>query len=415
MAKLHRKRAHLARTNPEPSTEPGPIYHAREDPPPMQSPTSSQVTRDAEQRWRIDPSRLSITGDVLGRGAMGVVRLGYLDGKMPVAVKLLHAPSSVLTANVERELETLAHATVHCTHVCRLIGVCSITTNYSSFPEMGSAGDAIALVMKKYECTLTDLLQAEPERRFSPQMAMSVGAQLAKAIDELHELKILIRDLKPSNILFDKYGGLVISDFGISVQLDESITHMMPTSVQGTVAYMSPEALDPEMYGGVGMPSDIWALGCCVIEMLSGRQPFAGVPYHQIMRKVCDRREAPELPRGLLAPDMEQLLTRCVSHSPNARPRAAEAYRAFSEMVKGLGEQGMTHRLNAPAAGGDVTASATDAQRLTSAVGTTSRADEMAWVYDTPFAQVQQTPSDPTLELLTLRIARFATMRATDY
>ena len=94
----------------------------------------------------------------------------------------------MLAANVEKELETLALATVHCAHVYRLIGTCTVTSKYSSFPEMGSAADAIALVMKKYECTLTDLLAADPERRFPPLMAIRVGAQLAKAIDELHEL-----------------------------------------------------------------------------------------------------------------------------------------------------------------------------------------------------------------------------------
>ena len=437
IGRLRHKRLRLGRILPEPNTTPGPPHTPREESPPMPLPESSSLREgSAEHRWHIDPSRLTITAHVLGRGAMGVVRLAHLDGKMPVAVKLLHSSSSLLAANVEKELKTLALATVHCTHVCRLIGTCTVTSSYSSFPEMGGAADAIALVMKKYECTLTDLLGAEPDRRFPAQMAIRVGAQLAKAIDELHELKILIRDLKPSNILFDKYGGLVVSDFGISVQLGESVTHMMPTSVQGTVAYMSPEALDPDMYGGLGMPSDIWALGCCVIEMLSGEQPFSGVPYHQIMRRVCDRREAPEVPPGLLEPELEQLLTRCVSHDPNSRPSAAEAHRAFNEMATGVRQQEVAPRASAGAEVGIVLAPATDSQERSAAadngggaiqrqvqpstaggankvgVGASDNMDSDSALIEiraeTPFVQARQTPSDPTLELLTLRIARLA-------
>ena len=107
--------------------------------------------------WRIDPSRLEVTDKVLGRGAWGVVRLGKLrDGegadRTDVAVKMLpEAPSSV-TENLETEFETIAFATLRCSHVCRLIGTCLVE-------------GTCALVMKLYECSLHDLLEGAPGRR----------------------------------------------------------------------------------------------------------------------------------------------------------------------------------------------------------------------------------------------------------
>ena len=157
----------------------------------------------------------------------------------------------------------------------------------------------------------------------------------------------------------------------------------------------------------------------------------------QIMRRVCDRREAPEVPPGLLEPELEQLLTRCVSHDPNSRPSAAEAHRAFNEMATGVvRRQDMTPRASADvAAVGMATAPATEAQGRPAAtdngagalqrqvqpstaggaadqvgVGAsgTDRDSGMIETRAEPFAQARQAPSDPTLELLTLRIARFA-------
>ena len=173
--------------------------------------------------------------------------------------------------------------------------------------------------------------------------------------------------------------------------------------------------------------------------MLSGEQPFSGVPYHQIMRRVCDRREAPEVPPGLLEPELEQLLTRCVSHDPNSRPSAAEAHRAFNEMATGVvRQQDVAPRASAGAVAGMATAPATEAQGRPAAAdngagalqrqvqpstaggaanqvgvgasGTDRDTSDSAMIETRaePFAQARQAPSDPTLELLTLRIARFA-------
>ena len=161
-------------------------------PPPPQPAMHDSGPESVSRRWRIDPSRLEVTGEVLGRGATGVVRLGYLDGSMPVAVKLLPPASSAVNANVEKELQTLALTTVHCAQACRLIGTCAVAPPGAG---VGGGTDAVALVMKKYECSLHDLLCKE--QVMEPRVAMGVGARIAKAIDELHDLKVIKSSAKP--------------------------------------------------------------------------------------------------------------------------------------------------------------------------------------------------------------------------
>jgi serine/threonine-protein kinase len=151
----------------------------------------------------------------------------------------------------------------------------------------------------------------ETQTRFKPGVAVAIMRECLQALAALHRENIVHGDIKPSNIMLKRTGSAKIIDIGSAFELDDP-----PPLRTCTPSYAAPEVLDG---GDITPRSDLASLGYVLIEMLSGRQPFAGLNTY---RKLLEaKRNLPQklpkiLPqevtcnellmsfcRGLIAPD----------------------------------------------------------------------------------------------------------------
>lgn len=105
--------------------------------------------------------------------------------------------------------------------------------------------------------------------RFSNDVALFYGCEILLAIQYLHKKEIVYRDLKPENLLIDKFGHIKITDFGFAKRIENDRTY----TLCGTPEYLAPEIIKGSKVG-YGKSVDWWALGILIFEMLSGYPPF---------------------------------------------------------------------------------------------------------------------------------------------
>jgi serine/threonine-protein kinase len=146
---------------------------------------------------------------------------------------------------------------------------------------------------------------------------------IADALDYAHSEGVVHRDVKPSNILLDRRGVPILSDFGLArmAETRESDRLTQTGAAVGTPTYMSPEQCAGEE---VGPPADIYALAVIAYEMVTGRVPFAGptplavMSAHQLKPPPMPRKLNPSLPSAVEAPLLAGL-----AKDPDDRPATA--------------------------------------------------------------------------------------------
>lgn len=176
--------------------------------------------------------------------------------------------------------------------------------------------------------TLTDLLARKGRLTFREAARILNG--MCEAVGFAHAKGIVHRDVKPSNVMLS--GDTVkVMDFGIARQARDSATNMtMTNTVWGTPPYMAPEAEQ----GAVGQASDVYSLGVCFYEMLTGAAPFSGTPAGMLLKKA--NRDYEKLSSALKgAPaELDAVMDRCLEPDPKKRFRTP---REFFKAVEAVG------------------------------------------------------------------------------
>ncbi|MFJ6512669.1 serine/threonine-protein kinase [Streptomyces sp. NPDC091406] len=261
----------------------------------------------------------------LGRGGMGEVwsaRDHSLDRQ--IALKfMLPAGGQGTSALLEERFRREARYTARLRH--------------SGVPEIHDVGKLpdgrLYLVMELIAGhTLTELLK---EHGSCPvDQALSVAGQIAAVLADAHRAGLVHRDLKPANLMLTPSGQVKVLDFGIAAALASSPQEPRLTGTGGVVG--TPGFISPEQ--ALGKPatdrSDLYALGCVLYEILTGRPPFAaGTPVAVAYQHVYEvPRPVAEL-RPELSDAFADLVMRLLAKEPEARPSAEETVAAVGALV----------------------------------------------------------------------------------
>ena len=266
-------------------------------------------------------------GEILGHGTVGAVYRSQLPDGTPIAVKLLspnvsHDPK--VKARFEREmivLEKLDHP-----NIVRYYGGGKIDGQLYYAMELIDGG-SLKQLLAKY-------------RRFSWQQVLEWGIQICSALQHAHNHGIVHRDLKPGNLFLMCDGRLVLGDFGIALDTGEADLTGDGITV-GTYAYMPPEQICAGKT--ISNKTDLYALGCVLFELLTGRAPFSGENFAQIWEQHLHSPIPDPRADGIDMPDwMAETMMQLLEKSPESRPFNARVVEGlFKEKREELREAGV--------------------------------------------------------------------------
>jgi serine/threonine-protein kinase len=186
------------------------------------------------------------------------------------------------------------------------------------------------------ECVTGGSLQAWLTRlgKFPVGDAVHVALACARGLQYAHELNLVHRDIKPDNILLTARGVVKVADLGLAKAQDGALSMTRTGTVAGTPLYMAPEqALDAKHVDG---RSDLYSLGCVFYALLTGRPPFQGDNFLDVMQA---KERGTFTPVSRLTPEtperLEVILNKMLARRPEQR------YQTATELAEDLQSQGM--------------------------------------------------------------------------
>ena len=258
-------------------------------------------------------------GPLLGQGGFAAVfRVRDTTLNRDVAVKVLDldlAPSPTLAERFLREAQTVAR--LEHPHIVPIYKV--------GRHKVGRHEEVLYIIMRCIDGpSLRQLLGTH--KRLSVGDAARIARQVSDALAYAHSHEIVHRDIKPDNILLDRSGHVLVTDFGIAkaAQAAQGSSEQLTTEgmIIGTPQYMSPEQAAGDKVDG---RSDIYSLGIVLYQMLSGEPPFDGDSSASILAKQLTQTPAPiRHTRSDVSQELAFVLERMLQKSPARRVQTAK-------------------------------------------------------------------------------------------
>lgn len=255
-------------------------------------------------------------GDRIGKGASGVVyrALNQLTGET-VAIKQipLENTSKICVDAIYLEIDLLKNLTHP--NIVKYHGLFQSHSTLSIILEYCEGG-SLCDILRKYG-------------KFPESLVATYMEQVLNGLDYLHSQGAIHRDIKGANILTTKDGQAKLADFGVALRLEgpggssggstdngsgDSGHPGDDKSVVGTPNWMAPEIVE---LNGATTASDIWSLGCTVLELITGKPPYADLDQMAALFAIVDR-DHPPIPKGISV-GLKDFLMQCFQKNPNLR------------------------------------------------------------------------------------------------
>ncbi len=253
--------------------------------------------------------------DKLGGGGMAEV-YDALDLRLdrPVAVKFLRDGLLGTPGMVERaEAEALLAAKIHHPNVVAVL-------------DAGRIDDTPFVVMERLPgLTLRDRFRDAP---LGDDEIRSIGMQVLHGLAAAHELGVIHRDIKPTNVLAGPRGAWKIADFGIATWLAAESTLSGTGEIIGSAPYLAPERVDGR---SATAASDLYSVGVVLFEAATGRRP---VERNDVLATVMAIREGAAEPLSAFRPNLDPALSRAIERALVLDP--AERWRSAAEFAEAL-------------------------------------------------------------------------------